>query len=532
MRVKKLPHDQGNAFTGRWTFSPAGACASLALLLALGGCAVGPDFREPDPPAAGRYTAGATPESTVSAAPGKEAAQPGAAAQKFIPAAEAPAQWWTLFESPALDTLVADALANSPSLEEASARLRQAEEILNAERGAREAPAIDAGAGISRLQPTPAALGLPEDLIELKPFTLYNVSVNVSYTFDLFGANRRQLESLAAQTAYRRFELEGARLTLAANIVTAALRHAEARARIVIAENLLRAQERQRDIVETRQAAGGASLLDLRRQRLLVAQTAASLPPLYQERERLTHQLAIYLGQPPATAEEGAEANTLSRRLDAIRLEDLHLPAELPLTLPSALARQRPDIRAAEELWHQASAEVGVATARLFPNITLSGNLGSERTRSGDIASGINVWSIGLNLMQPIFHGGELQARKRSAVAAHEAAAAVYRQTVLHGLQEVADSLRALENDALALRARNEALEEARSSWQVAEQRYHAGGISQLDLLDAERQRLQSELDRITALSGRYLDTAALLQSLGGGWWNTPENTGTPDTLE
>ncbi len=495
--------------------------------LAVGGCAVGPDFREPDPPATptiDRYTAGTQPESTVSAIPETGPTEPGNAAQKFVSTAELPERWWTFFGSPALDALVADALVNSPTLEEARARLRQAEENLNAERGAREMPAVDAELGVLRQKIDPAAFGFP-DAQNPGPFTLYNASVNVSYTFDLFGANRRLLESLAAQADYRHFELEGARLTLAANVVTAALRHAAARARVATVERLLRAQERQLAIIEAQQAAGGVSSLDARRQRLLVAQTAASLPPLYLERERLTHRLAIYLGRPPGLSEEGTQAPLpstadLPQRLDGIRLERLHLPAELPLNLPSALARQRPDIRAAEALWHQASAEVGVATANLFPRITLSGSFGSERTRVGDVASGLNVWNIGANLLQPIFHGGELQARKRSAVAAYEAAAAVYRQIVLQGLQEVADTLRALENDARSLRARNEALEEARSSYRTADRRYRAGGISQLDLLDAERQQLQSELDRISALSDRYTDTAALLQALGGGWWN------------
>jgi NodT family efflux transporter outer membrane factor (OMF) lipoprotein len=182
------------------------------------------------------------------------------------------------------------------------------------------------------------------------------------------------------------------------------------------------------------------------------------------------------------------------------------------------LVQRRPDVRASEELWHQASAQVGVATANLFPRLTIAGSAATERTHTTDLVDGINVWSIGANLMQPIFHGGELRAQKRGAQAAYTAAAAVYEQTVLQALQQVADSLRALEADAQALQAQGDAAQQADAYYHIALARYESGGISQLTLLDAERQQLQSTLERSRAQANRFADSVALLQSLGGGW--------------
>jgi len=231
------------------------------------------------------------------------------------------------------------------------------------------------------------------------------------------------------------------------------------------------------------------------------------LPPLGRQLAQVTHQLAVYVGREPAES-----------AIDEFDLDALHLPEEVPLSLPSSLARKRPDIRAAEALWHQACANVGVATADLFPKITVSGSLGSQRTDSGELLNGVNVWSIAGNLMQPVFRGGELRARKRSAVAAYDEAAAVYRQTVLQGLQEVADTLSALDMDARTLQARADAAGHARVGYGIARQQYLLGGISHLALLDAQRQLLQSEFDRVQAQADRYADTAALLHALGGGW--------------
>jgi len=466
----------------------------------LAGCAVGPDFQRPEPPASSTYLAGAQPSGTVASN------GPGGSPQRFEPGADIPSEWWSLFRSETLDRLVRIALDENPTLAQSRARLAQAREDFNARAGAAHYPAVGAGISAARQKLNPASVGVP-NVLEPGPFTLYNASVSVSYDLDLFGGNRRALEGLMAQVDYRNFELEAARRTVAANVVNAAIRQASLRARIVIVQGLLEAQGRQFAITEERYEAGGVSALDVRNQNLLLDQTRALLPPMERQLAQVTHQLAVYLGREPSEATFGG-----------FDLDGLHLPEEVPLSLPSSLARKRPDIRAAEALWHRACANVGVATADLFPKITVSGSLGSQRTGSGDLLNGVNVWSIAGNLLQPIFRGGELRARKRSAVAAYDAAAAAYRQTVLQGLQEVADTLSALDRDSLTLQARSDAAGHARVAYGIARQQYLLGGLSHLALLDAQRQLLESEFDRVQAQADRYADTAALLHALGGGW--------------
>ena len=470
----------------------------------LSACAVGPDFKTPAAPAVQQYTSSIPVTATVASAGA------GGAAQRFDPAMDIPAQWWTLFHSPQLDALVREALANSPLMAQAKATLRQASETLSGQTGATRYPQVDLRLGSTRQQIDTAALGIP-NVPQAGPFTLFNAAVDVSYTVDAFGANTRMLEGLQAQAQNQSDELQAVRLTLAANVVTAAIRQASLRTQIASSEQMLQLQRQQLDIMEQRFAAGGIARRDLKSQYTLVAQSEAALPALRQQLMQVSHQLAVYLGKAPAQVD-----------LQPLDLNTLTLPATLPLSLSSALARQRPDIRAAEATLHQASAQVGVAAANLYPQLTLSGSVGAEQTRISEIANSLNVWSIGLKLMQPLFHGGELRAKKRSAIAAYDAAAAGYQQTVLQALQQVADSLRALENDALALQARTQAAENAKDSLTITQRQYQAGGVSHLSLLDAQRQRMQTDLDRTVAQAARFTDTAALLQALGGGWWNAP----------
>jgi NodT family efflux transporter outer membrane factor (OMF) lipoprotein len=466
----------------------------------LSACSVGPDFQRPAAPATQVFTAGAQPVVTA------DAGGDGGAAQRFIAGASVPMQWWELFQSPALTGLVQDALTGSPTLLEARARLTQAQENLRAQSGATLYPAVDAQFGVAREKVDPAVYGFP-NVLSAPPFTLYNAQVNVSYTLDLFGANHRLLEGARAQAEYQAYETEAAQLTLAANVVTAAVRQALLQAQIEATEQILQAQAQQLLITEERYRAGGAALQELQDQRSQLAQTRASLPPLRAQRQQIDHQLAVYTGKPPAQA-----------AIPAITLAGLQLPAELPLTLPSELVRRRPDVRASEALWHEAAANVGVATANLFPRLSISASVASQRTQASDLVDGLNVWSVGANLMQPIFHGGELRAQKRSAVAAYEASAAAYEQTVLQALQQVADSMRALEADALTLQARSTAAAQATASYDIVQRRHAVGGVSQFSLLDAQRQQLQTSLDRSRAQADRYADTVALFQALGGGW--------------
>ncbi|SFH62892.1 efflux transporter, outer membrane factor (OMF) lipoprotein, NodT family [Collimonas sp. OK307] len=474
----------------------------------LSACAVGPDFKTPAAPAVQQYTSGTPVTATVASAGA------GGVAQRFDPAMDIPAQWWALFHSPQLDALVREALANSPLMAQAKATLRQASETLSGQTGATRYPQIDLQLGSKRQQIDTAALGIP-NVPQAGPFTLYNAAVDVSYTVDAFGANTRMLEGLQAQVQNQADELQAMRLTLAANVVTAAIRQASLRTQIVSSEQMLQLQHQQLDIMEQRFAAGGIARRDLKNQHTLVAQSEAALPALRQQLAQVSHQLAVYLGKAPAQVD-----------VQPLDLNTLTLPATLPLSLPSALARQRPDIRAAEATLHQASAQVGVAMANLYPQLTISGSVGAEQTRISEIANSLNVWSIGIKLMQPLFHGGELRAKKRSAIAAYDAAAAGYQQTVLQALQQVADSLRALENDARALQARTQAAENAADSLTITQRQYQAGGVSHLSLLDAQRQRMQTDLDRTVAQAARFTDTAALLQALGGGWWNASDAGG------
>jgi NodT family efflux transporter outer membrane factor (OMF) lipoprotein len=303
-------------------------------------------------------------------------------------------------------------------------------------------------------------------------------------------------------------------LALAGNVVTVALRIASLGRQIELSEAILEAQMRQLQITEQRYAQGGVARIDLLSQRAQLQQTRANLSPLRTQVARANHQLAVYLGRTPFEREVDDHGSIAQ---GAINLDTLRLPSELPLTLPSALARQRPDIRASEALLHQASAELGVATANLYPQFILSGSAGSERTNVADLLDGLNVWNLGAGLTQPLFHGGQLRAHRRSAEAAYEAALASYRQTVLQGLQEVADVLRALQHDADELQSRDEAGRAAQESSQIASGRYALGGISQLALLDSQRQELQTTLDRVKVQAQRYSDTAALYQALGAG---------------
>ncbi|PRE03755.1 efflux transporter outer membrane subunit [Burkholderia ambifaria] len=475
-----------------------GALAAVALLA---GCALGPDFRAPEPPAAQQYTRDAAPATTVAAG------GPAGDAQTFASSAHTLQRWWTQFGSEPLDRLVDTAWRNSPTLAEARARLDEARQNHAAQAGATMLPRVDANLSATREKVDIAAFGLPASVPNPGPFTLYDASVSVSYALDVFGGNRRALEALRAQVDYQAYTLDAARLTLAGNVVATAILRASLAQQVALTRQLLDAQARQLRIVEARFAAGGVSRADVHAQRALLAQTQASLPPLAARYAQAGHRLAILLGAPPS-----------GEALPDLALDALALPRTLPVALPSTLARERPDIRAAEAVLHQASANVGVATANLYPRFSISAGIGSERTRIADLVSGLNVWNVGLGLTQPLFHGGELRARKRAAEAAYDAAFASYRETVLLALQQVADAMRAVEHDAAELQARDTAAQQAAASRAIAGDRYAAGGISLIDLLDAQRQVLQTTLERTRAQADRLADTAALFQALAGNW--------------
>ena len=466
----------------------------------LAGCAHDPP-QPPELPQATQYTA--APFSPQSGVPGV----PGGQAQQLVAGQDMPLEWWTLFRSGALDALVRQALERSPTLERANARLRQAQEDYNARSGT-QYPKVDAKLSANRIDVNADSLGLPIPL--QTPFNLYLATVGVSYTFDLFGATRNELAGLRAEADHQRYEIEAARLMLAGNVVTAAIREAQLREQITSTEAIVALQSQQLAITERLQQLGTAAQADVVAQRAELAQSRAALPEVQRQLEQLRHRLAVYTGQPPGTAQ-----------LPDFRLADLQLPSDLPLALPSELARQRPDIRAAEALLQQAGAKVGVATANLYPQITLSATVGSiGSSNGGDLfASGSGFYLLGASLSQPLFHGGELQARRRAALAVYEQAGASYREVVLQGWQNVADVLRALDADAKKVSERADAAAQAQRVHDIVAARYRAGGVSHYALLDAQRRLHGALIDRTQAVADRYADSAALLQALGGGWW-------------
>jgi len=474
---------------------------AISILAMLAACSNEP-VHAPELPQVDRYTSTAVERTASAEAPNGQA-------QVFANGADIPAQWWAVFRSPALDGLVRDALDASPTLAKAQAKLRQAEEDLGARADATNLPKVDAKLSANRVDIPAGAFGGP-GLPIATPLNLYLASVSISYTLDLFGSTRNELASLRSAVDYERFEAQAARLMLAGNVVTTAIREASLREQIEQAEAALALQSRQLAIAEQMEAAGGASHADVVSQRSEIAKARAALPELQRSLEQTRHRLAVYTGRPPGAAD-----------LPQFRLADLQLPLELPVSLPSELARQRPDIRAAEALLQEAGAKVGVATANLYPQITLSANAGSLASNASNLFNSASAfYLLGASITQPIFHAGELQAKRRSALAAYDQAAAAYKETVLAGLQNVADTLRALEADAKKLRERTDAATQARDFERIVSSRHDAGGVSLVALLDAQRKVRNARLEQAQAMADRYADTAALFQALGGGWWN------------
>ncbi len=487
-----------------FTIWSAAALAGAVFL----GCAVGPDFREPAAPEVAGYTSGPLPEKTASS-PVK-----GGEEQRFVMSRDIPEKWWELFQSEPLDALIRQALQDSPTLAASRALVRQAQEYLIAGRGAYY-PHVNATASIARQKESAAASGLPN--ADTGPFTLYNASVGVSYTLDVFGGARREIESLKSQVDYQSFLLEGAYLTITSNIVTTAVQEASVRAEIEATKEIVAIQEKQLAVVERRFELGAVSRTDVLAQKAQLAQTRATLPLLEKRLDQTRHQLSVLIGSFPGKP-----------GLPEFDFTGLTLPRELPVSLPSSLVRQRPDIRAAEAVLHSASAQVGVATANLYPQFTLTGSYGSQALKSGDLfGANAAFWSLGAGLLQPVFRGGELTALRRAAIAGYDAAEAQYRQTVLLAFEEVADVLRALDADAKVLKAQAEAEAAARETLALAESQFRLGSVSYLDLLNAQRQYRLAKVALIQAQATRLADTAALFEALGGGWWNRDSADGT-----
>ncbi|OYV47773.1 MAG: RND transporter, partial [Burkholderiales bacterium 21-58-4] len=413
-------------------------------------------------------------------------------AQHFAYNADIPGKWWALFHSDKLDKLVKAALAGSPNLDAARATLRQAQENLAAEQGY-EFPSVSLAPSAERERFSPAIFGGsgPPSI-----FNLYNASVKISYGIDVFGGLRRQIESQRAQVEYEGFQYQGAMLALTANVVTAAVTGASLAEQVKATKEIIAAEEKQTRIVYNQLKLGAVPRSTLLQQQSQLAQARASLPPLEKQLSMVRHQLAVYLGKTPQQAD-----------IPVIRLADLHLPENLPVSLPSRLARQRPDIRAAEAMLHEASANVGVATANLYPQITLSANIGSMAVSPGGLFSNkTEIWNFTGGLTQPIFDAGTLRAQKRAAIAAFDNAFAQYRQTLLQSFQNVADTLKALQYDAETLQADQAAALNAKDALDIVRRQFDLGAESYLSLLAADRQYQQSRIAVIQAKASRMAD--------------------------
>lgn len=463
-------------------------------------CAVGPDFEKPDAPKTDSYTESILPDQTV------RSTADGGDAQRFIKDKDIPGCWWHLFHSKPLNGLIERALKNNANLQAAETSLRQAEASLQVSQ-ASLFPFIDLQAYPQRQRFNPQIFDVANPPVT---FNLFNATVNVAYTLDIWGGIRRQVESAEAQAEYQTFQVKATYLTLTTNIVTAALTEASLRAQMKATQELITAQEKILDLTKKRKEIGAVSSLDIYAQESELSQLKSTLQPLENELAKVRHGLSVLVGELPSESQ-----------LPTFELSDFTLPTDLPLSLPSKLVCQRPDIRAAEALLHRANADIGVATANLFPQLTLSGNYGYLTNEFAELFSHkANVWSALTNLAQPIFRGGALMGKRKEAVAAFENAFAQYRQAVLQGFQNVADTLKALELDAVQLQVLTLGEEATSMNYQLSKSQYEIGSLSYLNLLAAEKLFHQAQLARIQALTARFVDTAALYQALGGGWWN------------
>jgi NodT family efflux transporter outer membrane factor (OMF) lipoprotein len=478
-----------------------GRVSILALApMLLAGCAVGPNYHAPAAPKTEGYTPDALPSATLALA------VTGGEAQRFAFGGDLPGQWWTLFGSEELNALIARALEHYPDITAQQAALRAARENARAEQGV-FTPQVQGALNQQRAKISGASIspGFPSFIT-----SLYQASVNVSYTFDVFGGERRALEGLRAQVDNQTYQLEASVLTLTSNVAASAIGLAATREQIEVTQQIIAVEEKQLRLIERQYESGARTRADLLQQQSNLASVRATLPALQQQSASYEHALAVLTGQFPHDAAHVS-----------LKLSDLKLPEEIPVSLPSALVAQRPDIQAQAALMHQASASIGVATANMLPQLTLTGSAGGESLVWSSLLQGSSsVWSIASGVTQPLFEGGALRAKRRAAVDNYDEASAQYRLVVLSAFQNVADTLTALDNDAQALKAQNEAVTAANAGILLIQRQYEAGAVSYVTLLTAQQAYQQARIDYVRALSSRFTDTVTLFQALGGGWWN------------
>jgi NodT family efflux transporter outer membrane factor (OMF) lipoprotein len=479
----------------------------LGCALLTGCAAVGPDFKRPAPPAAARFTADQLPAATTA----------DGSAQNFRVGADVAGAWWTLFQDPALTGLVATALKQNPTLDAARQTLRQARETALAAQGA-WFPQLGAGLARQRQELSGAEGGFPG---AGQTFSVVTGQLTVNYTFDVWGQTARTVEADNAAAEQQAFALRGAANMLAANTVVAAINTASLRAQLAAEDTLVAAEADLLRTVKRQFELGGATGTDVATQEAQLASTQALEVPLRTQLTQAGDQLSAYLGVAPSAVS-----------LPVLSLEELRLPEDVPVSLPSRLVEQRPDIRASEAQLHAASAQLGVAIANRLPQITLSAFVGTAPATFANVFTpGNGIWSLTNQVTMPLFQGGTLLHQQRAADAALHVAAANYRTTVVAAFQNVADVLTALANDADAVRANDAGAKAAARALELAKIQYGAGGLPYLSVLTTQVQYQNAVLGVIRARAARLSDSAALFAALGGGWWNRNDVPAAPAGL-
>jgi NodT family efflux transporter outer membrane factor (OMF) lipoprotein len=449
-------------------------------------CTVGPDFQKPLAPVVVSLTR--EPQDALPTERPNEISD----------------QWWTAYGSPRINLLVAQALLHNPNVEAGLANLRVAQEIVNAQRGL-FFPQVQAGYAASR-QNSGSVLAPPLNSGSTL-FNLHTAQLNVGFVPDLFGGNRRQVESLQASATGQQYQLEAFKITLASNVVAAAIAERFLSQQIELTQESIRVAAEQLQQLKGLSAAGYASGMDVAQQQVAYVQTLALLPPLQKQIEQTRNLLAVLCGQLPTQQLPGGE------------LDEIHAPAALPTVLPSSLVERRPDVQAAQEQLHASNAQIGVATANMLPQLSLSASLVyNNNSVSGLLSNASKSWGLLGGLTQPLFDGGALSARKRGAIAGAEAVRAQYQSVVLVAFQNVADTLYALESDGRSFSATRDVELANQQLLGHTQRQFEQGYSSRLVLLAAQQSLLQSQLSRVASHAVYLGDTVALYQSLGGGW--------------
>jgi NodT family efflux transporter outer membrane factor (OMF) lipoprotein len=482
----------------------SGVVASVFAGMFVSSCtlwSVGPDFVEPAAPDAQRYTKEPLALHTASID------SPGGQSQHLVPNQTVSGQWWTMFRSPQLNALIERSLKASPTLDAATATLRSARENVLAQEG-KFFPVVDANY-TAQPQLTPQTIA-PVLNNNANPFTLHTAQLNVSYSPDVWGLNRRTVESLEAQADNQRYQFQAAYVTLESNIIAAAVQEANLRDRIAATHKLIDINVEILELMRKQLTAGFENRIDVATQEAQLAQMRATLPPLEkqlaQQRDLLASLAGRFPNDPPS---------------ETFVLASFHLPSDLPVSLPSTLIAQRPDVRAAAAQLHAASALVGVAIANMLPQFTITGGAGYTNTALAGLLAPQNAfYNFAAGVTQPVFDGFTLLHQKRAAEDNYDQATAQYRGTVISALQNVADALRALQSDAKAVKAGVEWERATKLSLDLTRQQMQNGFVNFILLLTAEQAYQQAVINLVQVRANRLADTAALFQALGGGWWN------------